>query len=160
MAKTGSVTWDEGAGPAPNARRILPGLVAAYFGQGRQTLARNPQPAEFHALRLATKRLRYILELFRPCYGPAFRARLAALHRLQQLLGEVNDCAAAAAVLREAAGRKSAQLPRLEEFLRRRGFAKTEEFRREWTQAFDAPGQERWWTTYLARQARTPGRKP
>lgn len=120
---------------------------------------RKPKSAEWHALRLATKRLRYTLELFRPCYGPGFRTRLAALRRLQQSLGEVNDCARAAEILAAAFGGKSPQRARVEHFLRHRGAAKTEEFRREWTQVFDAPGQERWWTGYLAQRARPPERK-
>jgi hypothetical protein len=45
-------------------------------------------------------------------------------------------------------------------FLEERAAAKAEEFRKDWSEVFDAPGQERWWTTYLARHARTPGRRP
>ncbi len=151
--------WDEGAGPALNARRRLPGVVVAYFARGRELLAKEPKQAEWHALRLATKRLRYTLELFRPCYGPGFRTRLVALHRLQQSLGEINDCATAIAALDGVFPRKSPQRTRVARFLHQRGAAKTEEFRKEWTRVFDAPGRERWWTAYLARHARAPEHK-
>ena len=157
MPKPDRIKWDEGSGPGPNARHRLPRLVSAYFAQGRELLAANPKPAEWHALRLATKRLRYTLELFRPCYGPGLRTRLAALRRLQQFLGEVNDCATAAAILRKMAGARSASLARAERFLEQRSESRMEAFRREWTQGFDAPGQELWWTAYLARHARAPG---
>jgi hypothetical protein len=30
------------------------------------------------------------------------------------------------------------------------------EFRKQWVESFDAPGQEEWWTGYLARNARPP----
>ena len=159
MGKPNHLNWDEAAGAAPNARRRLPGLVSAFFARGRELLPMEPKSAEWHALRLATKRLRYTLELFRPCYGPGFRTRLAALRRLQQSLGEVNACARAAEILAAAFAGKSPQRARVEHFLRHRGAAKTEEFRREWTQVFDAPGQERWWTGYLAQRARPPERK-
>ena len=159
MSKPAHFEWDESAGAALNARRHLPGLVSDYFANGRDLLARQPKPAQLHALRLATKRLRYTLELFRPCYGPGFRTRLAALRRLQQRLGAVNDCATALAELAKVAA-KSPHRVRLERFLKQRGQTEAAEFRREWKQVFDAPGQERWWTAYLTRHARPPGRKP
>ena len=147
-------------GAAPNARQRLPPVIAAYFAEGREVLANEPTPSELHGLRLATKRLRYTLELFRSCYGPSFRTRITALRRLQQVLGELNDCATAATLVAEASGAPSPQRTRIQSFLRERTLAKTEEFRREWTQIFDAPGQEQWWIDYFARHARAPGRKP
>lgn len=160
MSKPDKRKWDEAAGVAENARQRLPVMVAEYFRQGREILAENPEPARLHALRLATKRLRYTLELFRPCYGPGFRLRMAALRRVQQLLGEANDCASAAAVLRGVSRGRSPQRLNFEQFLQQRGLAKVEEFRRDWNETFDLPGQERWWTGYLARHSRPPGRKP
>lgn len=160
MSKPDPIRWKESSGAAANAREHLPALVSAYFAEGRHLLQGQPKAAQLHTLRLATKRLRYTLELFRPCYGPGFRPRLAALRRLQQFLGEINDCATAAAELASPTVRKSPQHARGAAFLAQRSRAKTAEFLREWRQAFDAPGQERWWTTYLVRHARTPGRKP
>jgi Flp pilus assembly CpaE family ATPase len=95
---------------------------------------------------LDTKRLRYTLELFRPCYGPGLEARLQGLQRVQQLLGEVNDAVATAALLPMGArGRR---------FLENRAVAKAREFRKHWAEAMDAPGQEDRWTAYLSRSAR------
>jgi len=82
-----------------NARSELPKRAADYFAEVRKTLAENPTLAELHRVRLATKRLRYTLELFRPCYGPGLETRLAALRAIQQLLGEVNDSVSAAKLL-------------------------------------------------------------
>jgi CHAD domain-containing protein len=112
-----------------------------------------------HGVRLLTKRLRYTLELFRPCYGPALETRLAALHRIQQLLGEVNDSISAGRLLSESMGTASPQRARVLRFMEERAAAKAQEFRKDWAEVFDAPGQERWWITYLARHARTPGRR-
>lgn len=159
MSKLGHIVWEESVGAAVNARRRLPALVSDYFAKGRELLAKEPKPPQLHALRLATKRLRYTLELFRPCYGPGLRARLAALRRLQQLLGDVNDCATAAAELAKAARAKSPGRARVDRFLQQRAQAQTAEFSREWKQVFDAPGQQRWWTAYLTRHARPPGRR-
>ena len=95
MSKLHPVAWDERAGAAVNARRELPHLAASYFARVRALLADDPSAPKLHRLRLLTKRLRYTLELFRPCYGPGLDTRLAALRRIQQSLGEVNDSAAA-----------------------------------------------------------------
>jgi len=81
-------------------------------------------------------------------------ALAAALRRIQQILGERNDCATAAAELAKAARAPSPHRTRAESFLRLRAQAKTAEFRRAWLDSFDAPGQERWWTLYLSRHAR------
>lgn len=153
MANAGKIAWNARAGAAVNARRRLPLLVSAYFAQVRTILDGDPPPAQLHLVRLASKRLRYTLELFRPCYGPGLNLRLAALQRLQQLLGEVNDCAATERLLAEAIP-PSTRRDRFQHFLHRRAAAKAVAFRREWRHGFDAPGRERWWLTYLATQAR------
>jgi CHAD domain-containing protein len=160
MSKLHQPTWDERTGAAANAHRELPLLAASFFAQVRALLAENPSPAKLHRLRLLTKRLRYTLELFRPCYGPAIETRLAALRRIQQSLGEVNDSAAAGRLLSQAMSAASPQRARILRYLEERAALKAQEFRKDWAEVFDAPGQERWWTTYLARHARTPGRRP
>jgi CHAD domain-containing protein len=160
MSKLHQVGWDERAGAATNARRELPQLAASYFARVRALLADDPSAAYLHRVRLLTKRLRYTLELFRPCYGPGLETRLAALHRIQQSLGEVNDSAAAGRLLSKSMSAASPQRARLLRFLEERATVKAQEFRKDWAEVFDAPGQEHWWTTYLARHARTPGRRP
>lgn len=155
MNRPGQIAWNARASVSLNARRKLPALVRAYFAQVRELLAANPAPAELHVIRLATKRIRYTLELFRPCYGSGFEQRLAAMQRLQQTLGEVNDCAAAARLIESLPA--SPARTRVESFLHRRAAAKAAALRREWRERFDAPGQERWWLDYLAQtKAREP----
>ena len=159
MSKLHQVGWDERAAAATNARRELPQLAASYFARVRALLADDPSAPKLHRLRLLTKRLRYTLELFRPCYGPGLDTRLAALHRIQQSLGEVNDSAAAGRLVSKSMSTASPQRARVLRFLEERAAVKAQEFRKDWAEVFDAPGQEPWWTTYLARHARTPGRR-
>ena len=45
-----------------------------------------------HAMRIAAKRLRYTVELARPVYGQSLDEAVAAVKRVQTLLGEVHDC--------------------------------------------------------------------
>jgi len=159
MSKLHQPTWDDRAGATANARRELPQLAASYFAEVRALLAGDPSAVELHRIRLLTKRLRYTLELFRPCYGPGLETRLAALHRIQQSLGEVNDSAAVGLLLSKSMSTASPQRARILRYLEERAAVKAQEFRQDWGEVFDASGQERWWTTYLARHARTPGRR-
>jgi len=154
MEKLPSPVWNQRMGADRNARRGLPGLVSAYFRVGREFLASRPTPTQLHELRLATKRLRYTLELFRPCYGPGMGIRIKALREMQQLLGEINDTVAAERTMEAVLNGKSPQRTRIQSFLHRQGEKKTAGFRKQWREVFDAPGQERWWTGYLARRPR------
>src|SRR5450755_3227936 len=112
MAKSHSIQWNPQASVAANARRELPPLVNAYFSTVREHLAKHSAPRKLHRLRLASKRLRYTLELFRPYYPEGLEDRLDALKTLQDSLGEVNDAVASARLLREALKRE----PKLRKF--------------------------------------------
>ena len=149
------VEWNAGAGPAANARRELPRMVAEFFALVREVLAGEPPPEELHRVRLAAKHVRYTLELFRPCYGAALESRIESLKAVQQVLGEINDCAASRRVL-AAAMHVPLQRAKMERFLAARLRDKTGELRALWGGTFDAPGQEMLWARYLTRSARTP----
>jgi CHAD domain-containing protein len=151
MKMAASVKWNQRAGVAANARRQLPPMVSAYFSQVRKFLEKDPQPPKLHRLRLASKRLRYTLELFRPCYPAGLEDRLHALKTLQNCLGEVNDAVASARLLREALKRR----PKVRKFLEDRAADQAAQFIRHWKETFDAPGQEAWWTDFLARPVTT-----
>jgi len=45
-----------------------------------------------HRLRVATKRLRYAIELFVPCWGEAITPFADEMAKMQSFLGEVHDC--------------------------------------------------------------------
>jgi len=51
----------------------------------------DSSPEDFHEVRILAKRLRYTLDAFGSLYGDAAREYLAALAKLQQLLGEHHD---------------------------------------------------------------------
>ncbi|MCB0882813.1 MAG: CHAD domain-containing protein [Thermoleophilia bacterium] len=88
---------------APNARRVLAvriGEVYQYDGD----VADPANVTELHDMRIACKRLRYLLEIF----GAAFTADLSPfvdeVKALQDVLGDIHDC--------------DVQVPMLEEHLR------------------------------------------
>ena len=145
------VKWGEKQSVSANARQVLPKLAADYFQEVREFLAKDREPAELHKMRLAGKRLRYVLELFRPCYGPALDERVHALKKLQDALGDVNDAVAAGALLGNRVGKK------VREYLSERAKEKASDFRKYWKEDFDSDGREKWWLDYLERSARQPG---
>lgn len=155
MGKT-AIQWNERAGVVAAARTVLPRLAADYFREVRDFLAEEHPPEDLHRMRLAAKRLRYTLELFRPCYGPGMAHRMSALKELQDALGALNDAVATRRLLGNSVNRK------VRNFLDQLAVEKAAAFRRHWQDTFDAPGKEAWWTGYLRRNARRPsaGVKP
>jgi CHAD domain-containing protein len=147
------IKWNERRSIAINARLLLPRLVAGYFDEVRGFLAEDREPEHLHSMRLAAKRLRYTLELFRRCYGPALEQRLDALKKLQDSLGDVNDAVATGKLLGDSADEA------VKAFLRARAAEKAAEFHNHWKEVFDAPGREKWWTGYLQKNARPPRKR-
>jgi CHAD domain-containing protein len=45
-----------------------------------------------HDMRIAAKRLRYVLEIVGPCFGPEAKVARRAAKELQGVLGEIHDC--------------------------------------------------------------------
>ena len=55
--------------------------------------AGDPDKVEaLHDMRIAAKRLRYILEIAHPCFGGYARTAVNRVKDLQELLGELHDC--------------------------------------------------------------------
>jgi CHAD domain-containing protein len=148
MAGKSKIEWNPRLAPARNARRHLPRLAADYFAEARALLDSTADPAGLHRLRLISKRLRYTLELFRSCYPPGVDERLAALKRVQDLLGDINDAVVASRLIK-----KMPNSTRMRAHLRANAAEKARQFRVEWQNHFDAPGAESWWTDFLARAA-------
>jgi CHAD domain-containing protein len=55
-------------------------------------VARPACAVELHRMRIAAKRLRYCLEFFDPLYNGRLLGTIAALKRIQDLLGLIHDC--------------------------------------------------------------------
>ena len=147
MAKRKTIAWNDSAAAGENAAVELPKIARAYFRGGRMLFQKQRSPRMLHRFRLETKRFRYTLELFRPCYGPGLDQRLAKLREIQNHLGEISDCAAAIELV-------GGTHKRFTVFLNRRMAAKIRALHDYWEQTFDAAGQELWWTDYLVRFVR------
>ena len=82
---------DPGAPLRPNAARIVETRLAellALAGPAQDPAASRAQ----HDLRIAAKRLRYVLEITGACIGPEADPARGAAKELQGLLGEIHDC--------------------------------------------------------------------
>jgi len=76
---------------ADNAQRI----VTARVGELRSFTPAVLDPAEveaLHDMRIAAKRLRYVLELARPALGEPAGKGARTMKRMQDVLGEIHDC--------------------------------------------------------------------
>jgi CHAD domain-containing protein len=74
-----------------NAERI----VAARLDELTSFMPKAADPEEvvaLHDMRIAAKRLRYILEVTGSCFGPYAAGAVKMVKDLQDLLGEIHDC--------------------------------------------------------------------
>lgn len=74
-----------------NVGRIVSVRLEELRGLADEALAPEASKAQ-HDLRIAAKRLRYVLEIFEPCLGGEARAARGAAKRLQSVLGDLHDC--------------------------------------------------------------------
>ncbi len=75
----------------PNAGRIVQTRLDELRGFADEALAPGAATAQ-HDLRIAAKRLRYVLEIVGPCIGEEAKAARGAAKELQSVLGDLHDC--------------------------------------------------------------------
>ncbi len=75
----------------PSVGRIVTVRLDELRGLADEALAPDASKAQ-HDLRIAAKRLRYLLEIFGPCLGEEAKAARDAAKRLQSVLGDLHDC--------------------------------------------------------------------
>ncbi len=74
-----------------NMRRVIVVRIDELFGF--MPAALDPaNVAELHDMRIAAKRLRYLLELSEPLFGQPAKKGAKVVKGLQDLLGEIHDC--------------------------------------------------------------------
>lgn len=79
------------AGPRRLAAASATGALATLLSY--DAAVQDPDDvAGHHALRIAAKKLRYTLEIFRPLYPDRLRPAIRQIRQLQELLGQIHDC--------------------------------------------------------------------
>ena len=82
---------DPGAVLRPNAALIVRTRLDELRSFAPAALEPAASTAQ-HDMRIAAKRLRYVLEIVGPCFGPEAQAARDAAKRLQGVLGDIHDC--------------------------------------------------------------------
>ena len=86
---------DSGTGPAKTVEAVSSVAIRAALSELLSFGPAVHDPDDVtghHELRIATKKLRYTLEVFRPLYPDRFRPAIRSLKHLQELLGQIHDC--------------------------------------------------------------------
>ena len=96
MEALGSITVGDAA------RLLIGKRHRGVVRRGRQITSESSDES-LHALRIQCKRLRYLLEFFRPAYGELLEAETRRLKKLQDVLGEFQDACVAGEFLRRYA---------------------------------------------------------
>ena len=81
---------DPQASLAENARRILAVRIAEYYSY-EPVIAEASASEALHDLRIAAKRLRYTLELFRSVFGDPGERQVKRLRAIQEELGSLHE---------------------------------------------------------------------
>ena len=74
-----------------NARRIIRVRIDELYSFDPAVLDPSEVKA-LHDMRIAAKRLRYVLEVTEPCFGKAARRGVKEARGLQEVLGDIHDC--------------------------------------------------------------------
>jgi CHAD domain-containing protein len=82
---------DPGAPLRPSASRIVRTRLDELRAFADEALAPDAATAQ-HDMRIAAKRLRYVLEVVGPCIGEEAKAARDAAKQLQSVLGDLHDC--------------------------------------------------------------------
>lgn len=76
---------------SPNVARVVLVRLDELRGFVDKALAHDASKAQ-HDMRIAAKRLRYVLEIFAPCLGDEAEVARRAAKQLQAVLGDLHDC--------------------------------------------------------------------
>ena len=82
---------DPGGSLRSNAGRIVATRLEELRGFAEQALEAEAATAQ-HEMRIAAKRLRYVLEITESCFGAEAVAARKAVKELQGVLGDIHDC--------------------------------------------------------------------
>lgn len=123
---------------ADEARRIVEVRVDELYALAPKALDAT-RPRKLHDLRIAAKRLRYVLEIARPALGPGTTDGVRTAKSLQSLLGDIHDCDEMLPRVREHAERLRSED---REYLRRQAGRNARDLKPEL--APTAPGGDRY----------------
>lgn len=133
------------------AKRILPAMATEHFRFGKDAAQDRASVGEIHRFRIASKNLRYTLDLFAPLYGTSLPGLLEQLKDIQTLLGDINDCATVRRLLHSQKASRQKEGKEILSALKKRQRRKTEEFQKRYAAEFSSAAMLRQWKDSLRR---------
>jgi len=125
------------------ARDILAPMLKEHLRRGRHAAREDTPEKELHRFRIATKEMRYTLDLFVPLYRDGIGEITEKLKKLQTQLGSIHDCAVTRSLVEDtqsSAGKKD-----IVRQLKKRRDKKMERFLHDYTRDFgDEEALDRW----------------
>lgn len=86
--------------------KMVQARTQAFFKHGDR-LKKDSKATDFHAVRILGKKLRYTLEFFHPIQKERIDQIIKKMSKIQDFLGDINDCRVAHALLRSIAKSKN-----------------------------------------------------
>ena len=151
--KTSKGKWNAAATSAENAAAVLPTLTSRFFRAGRKVAVPEAADEKLHRFRLKVKRFRYMLELFRPCYGPTLDEHIGTLKELQDHLGRMTDCAFTLGMLAKPALKNLDGAEQLRSYLAEQIQRERAAFLEYWERLLNSLDAGQRWADYLERFA-------
>lgn len=74
-----------------NARLLLPAMFRTMMSHKAKVVSAEGSPEELHAMRIAGRPLRYVMESIRPAFGKGFRICLKEVKDFLDIAGEIHD---------------------------------------------------------------------
>jgi CHAD domain-containing protein len=122
-------------------------MLKDHLRHGKRAARPGVAGKELHRFRIATKEIRYTVDLFAPLYGEAIHGFTEKLKQLQTDLGSIHDCAATSDLVRNAQSATGRQ--DILRALDKRREGKTERFLRDYNREFQTRGEAREWRKAL-----------
>ncbi len=74
-----------------NAGLLLPAMFRTMMSHKAKVVSAEGSPEELHAMRIAGRPLRYVMESIRPAFGKGFRSCLVEVKDFLDIAGEIHD---------------------------------------------------------------------
>jgi CHAD domain-containing protein len=122
-------------------------MLKDYVRRGARVARRSASPRQVHRFRIATKEIRYTLDIFASLYGDVVGDLAEKLKKLQTELGAVHDCTATSSLIEDAksSGGRREILRELEKRRRK----KTDRFLQDYRREFENKDTVREWKKAL-----------
>ena len=140
---------------AAAASRIVAVRTAELYAFVPEALAEGAV-TPLHDMRIAAKRLRYLLELVGFCFGEVGEEARVRARQLQEVLGEIHDCDVMLARIVLSREREPAGFDALARRLRARRAEEVERFRELWAQTEASGLRDRLLASTFAAVERAP----